>query len=747
MASTWGDIIARGYSAGRALGDDFSQLRFNRRADKLRSEYEQRASAEGKDLSEYLPEIESRLRDLSTSVGASRRGLSSADDAYSQISALAQRGTQRRAGALALKGEQASARDTLARGAYSAGDFDMGQTQQIAGDTIRSTTGALRPDGTYDMAKGAQSLAGTAARYGDANMANAQQQGATTFRLQAAVAKADQMFRMVQNLGQFSPDMVAGVWEGLKQNVPELEGIDVRKGEDNVLYIYNRGKASGSIDPRNPQDIQELASILNQFTQAPGETLGQYMQTTLQNIAAQKERGNKISDDYRSARIDAAKNLVEKGVPDSVASALLRTQQTVSNGTNGWQLQDIGAEPGTYVMQKNGQVYVIKTNVEPNLETGEVGGTLQVFDTEGNPVPGTVLNRSEQQTMASALTELAMAQQQANYQLRAGSIGDTLSLLNEMEAQDLEREGIGVRRQPGGRGNIDIKETRDYVRKITANAGEVTGSNREKAMQLLPHLIKQESGGRDDAVSPKGARGRTQVMPATGKDPGFGVTPMRNESPEEYERFAVDYLTAMLDRYGGDVEAALAAYNAGPQRADRWFGAGGDQSPATPQRASGTAVARAGDAPTAPAAAAAAPASQAPSRRAAISADTLRGAATDAATAAAQLREARARLQAFDQEQGTEVGPGMPIVEGRLRRQGLTQALNLTPTQRRVRAQLVDDVRRAEDAARQNALTAQDLARTSRTLQDSTRQEREAGELYAKYGGAADFFSRAGGSR
>lgn len=130
--------------------------------------------------------------------------------------------------------------------------------------------------------------------------------------------------------------------------------------------------------------------------------------------------------------------------------------------------------------------------------------------------------------------------------------------------------------QPGQQGGggfaaaIPFNETRNYVSNITAAAGNVTGTNREKATALLPHLIQQESGGRDNVVSSAGARGRTQVMPATGANPGFGVQPMQNQTPQEYERFATDYLTAMLDRYGGDTERALAAYNAGPGTVDTW---------------------------------------------------------------------------------------------------------------------------------------------------------------------------------
>lgn len=117
---------------------------------------------------------------------------------------------------------------------------------------------------------------------------------------------------------------------------------------------------------------------------------------------------------------------------------------------------------------------------------------------------------------------------------------------------------------------ITYPETANYVTSILSKSGPVTGTNEEKAAKLLPFLIQQESGGRDDATSSKGAQGRTQVMPKTGANPGYGVKPMANQTPEEYERFGKDYLLAMLDLYGGDEEKALAAYNGGPGKVDEW---------------------------------------------------------------------------------------------------------------------------------------------------------------------------------
>jgi hypothetical protein len=94
--------------------------------------------------------------------------------------------------------------------------------------------------------------------------------------------------------------------------------------------------------------------------------------------------------------------------------------------------------------------------------------------------------------------------------------------------------------------------------------------------RLINAVIGQESRGNPNAVSPKGARGRMQVMPGTNADPGFGVRPAADGSEAERARVGRDYLDAMMARYDGNVSMALAAYNAGPGRVDQWIKKIGD---------------------------------------------------------------------------------------------------------------------------------------------------------------------------
>ena len=89
---------------------------------------------------------------------------------------------------------------------------------------------------------------------------------------------------------------------------------------------------------------------------------------------------------------------------------------------------------------------------------------------------------------------------------------------------------------------------------------------------LYHALIQQESGWDPSARSGAGAEGLSQIMPDTGRDPGFGVRPVNINSTDDQLRFGAEYFSAMLDRYDGNVDKALAAYNWGAGHADDWSG-------------------------------------------------------------------------------------------------------------------------------------------------------------------------------
>jgi RNA polymerase sigma factor (sigma-70 family) len=92
---------------------------------------------------------------------------------------------------------------------------------------------------------------------------------------------------------------------------------------------------------------------------------------------------------------------------------------------------------------------------------------------------------------------------------------------------------------------------------------------------MLASIKNRESGGDPNAVSRVGAVGTMQTMPNTLKNPGYGVKPARDNSPQELERVGRDYYGAMLKNYS-DPKVALAAYNWGPGNVNKWLKQGGD---------------------------------------------------------------------------------------------------------------------------------------------------------------------------
>ena len=84
---------------------------------------------------------------------------------------------------------------------------------------------------------------------------------------------------------------------------------------------------------------------------------------------------------------------------------------------------------------------------------------------------------------------------------------------------------------------------------------------------LLAALVWQESRWQPTAISRKGAVGLTQLMPSTAR-----AMTVDARDPAANLEGGAHYLRQMLDLFDGDIERALAAYNAGPGRVLRTSG-------------------------------------------------------------------------------------------------------------------------------------------------------------------------------
>jgi len=97
----------------------------------------------------------------------------------------------------------------------------------------------------------------------------------------------------------------------------------------------------------------------------------------------------------------------------------------------------------------------------------------------------------------------------------------------------------------------------------------VTHANRRYLdPDLVRAVIQVESGYRPWAESHKGAMGLMQLMPGTARD----LSVSDPWDPGENIRGGTDYLRQLIDQFGGQLELALAGYNAGPQAVERYGG-------------------------------------------------------------------------------------------------------------------------------------------------------------------------------
>ncbi|MBQ6417292.1 MAG: lytic transglycosylase domain-containing protein [Synergistaceae bacterium] len=121
---------------------------------------------------------------------------------------------------------------------------------------------------------------------------------------------------------------------------------------------------------------------------------------------------------------------------------------------------------------------------------------------------------------------------------------------------DVER----VRRSSHSRSNISGKTNYDELKDVINECAEKYNIDSE----LIRAMIQVESGWTTNAVSNKGAQGLMQLMPRTAAMLGV-EDPF---DPVQNIEGGVRYISDLTDKYRGDIEKALAAYNAGPARVD-----------------------------------------------------------------------------------------------------------------------------------------------------------------------------------
>jgi soluble lytic murein transglycosylase-like protein len=181
-----------------------------------------------------------------------------------------------------------------------------------------------------------------------------------------------------------------------------------------------------------------------------------------------------------------------------------------------------------------------------------------------NSAPSTPLGTTAPAPSAAELEEMARLEEVARW-LRAAP-GGALSL-QALRADDFTA-AVDARPRDfglfaGAADGTTILHRLPYGEQISAAARR----HRVDAL-LLAAMVEAESSFDADVVSPRGAIGLLQVMPEMAA--GFGVADPSD--PQVNLDLGARYFSELLRRFAGDVELALAAYNAGPAAVERYGG-------------------------------------------------------------------------------------------------------------------------------------------------------------------------------
>jgi soluble lytic murein transglycosylase-like protein len=181
---------------------------------------------------------------------------------------------------------------------------------------------------------------------------------------------------------------------------------------------------------------------------------------------------------------------------------------------------------------------------------------MPVGQNEEEELPGPVGALSPEATFASIDRQFASLIKE---------LTQSLTTLEKQMMQALRRMGAGAKAKPSAQAAAPPGRPQFHrYGSIIADAAR----RHEIDPQLVSAVINQESGFQPNAVSKAGAMGLMQLMPDTAKS--LGVTDPFN--PTQNIEAGTTLLRGLLDRYHGQLDLALAAYNAGPAAVDKYGG-------------------------------------------------------------------------------------------------------------------------------------------------------------------------------
>lgn len=171
-------------------------------------------------------------------------------------------------------------------------------------------------------------------------------------------------------------------------------------------------------------------------------------------------------------------------------------------------------------------------------------------------------NLKDIQSGETTLTSQERANRISNNQVQQNDLQQKINADNSIDAKIAAIKALASQSYKEDYSSATTKNNKTPEEPVTGPYAQLI---RESAKQnslsatLLDSLVKQESGFREKVVSSAGAIGLTQLMPSTAKELGV----MNPYNATENLAGGAKYLREMLDKFGNDIQLALAAYNSG----------------------------------------------------------------------------------------------------------------------------------------------------------------------------------------